>query len=1111
VSDLRFRLLGPMAITRGDAVLPLPGSAERALLAQLALSPGRTLPASLLIDRLWAESTLPLDPMNALQIRVSKLRRSLKAHGAPDLVTRDGVGYRAGIDAAAVDAVDFANRIRATRAAAAETNGDPDALERRLDAYDSALALWLGEPLADFANEQWASTEAARLNELRLTALTERAQTALALGRHHDVVHDLEPVVADDPTLESLAGLLMVALYRGGRQADALDIYARTRAILDEELGLEPSVTLRSLHGRVLRQDDALGAQPEMAVPVRTPTPGPRRKPDHTVGGPLDPADSAAGSLSTGPTNLPTVLRPLIGRDETLQSLGELLHGVRLLSLVGPGGAGKTSLALTLAVQAREAFPGGVFGARLASVETADQVPIAVADALGMPLDGAGAERDIRERIYSYLASRKLLLVLDNCEHVIDAAAGLADEILGRCAEVTVLATSREALAVPDEVQANIGPLEVPPDETHAHQVLGYPAAQLFAERARAVRPGTVFDETDLLAIGRITRALDGIPLAIELAAARASAMAPVEIADRISDRLDHRFALLTSGSRTAAARQQTLRATVDWSYALLDADEQQVFNRLSVFHGGWTMAAAEAVVAGGFDELEGTARAGFVLETIARLVERSMVVVDPGSPTRYRMLETLRQYAAERLFEAGEQPAVSARHAHYFHDQTVAAELDLRGHGQRDALTRLRREQPNLRAALTWLSGPDGDVDQALEMAGSLGLFWHLGRHLEGRDVLQRVLALGGSDEARARAVQAVSIVERPRGCLVHPSPLCAETAEQSLSMFEAEADRPRVALSKVLLAVEGVTGAHPDRSRQLLAEAEEQFRNDGDDWGLGVIGFVRMETALKTGHLEDAVRVGRAAAARFRQLDDRWGLSAILYHLGWGLRQFGRDEEGAHDLEEAIDVAASAGLYNTVQWALADLALVHLNLGRRDLARDLFDRADAASRHIGDGAGAILSDYGHGLLAMQDGDLDKAERLLVRACDGFASLGTPVWEGWALLAQGRCVELRGDAYAAREVYQTARDLGLQAGEPGLTASSLEGLAGTWVNDDEDRSRALEQEAHDVRVRLGRPRPLHQESWSDAGSSGTGTGSLAGDASDAAGQGAGQAHHPAN
>jgi predicted ATPase/DNA-binding SARP family transcriptional activator len=1066
VTDLRFRLLGPMEMSLDGKTLALPGTAERALLAQLLLSPGRTIPASMLIDRLWAESTLPVDPMNALQIRVSKLRRSLKASGVPDVVSREGVGYRANVEPEAVDAIDFAERVRAARASAADSSGqdlEPGLLEARLTAYDEALSLWRGQPLSDFSTDQWASTEAARLNALRITALTERAQTALGLGRHDEVVHDLEPIVSTDPTLESLAGLLMVALYRSARQAEALEVYSRTRDTLDEELGLEPSVTLRSLQERVLRQDESLGAQPEMAVPVRTPSLLAREP----TGAALRVPGDASGSQPS-PTNLPTVVRPLIGRDELLESLRALLPGVRLLSLVGPGGAGKTSLALALAVGAREGYPGGVFGVRLASVGTGAAVPIAVADALGMPMDGAAAERDIRERLYSYLERRKLLLLLDNCEHVVDSAAGLADEMLARCPDVTIVTTSREALAVPDEVQVNIGPLESPPEDTPVQKVLKYPAAQLFVERARSARPGTVFDEASLTAIGRITRSLDGIPLAIELAAARAGAMSPGEIADR----LDHRFALLTSGSRTAEARQQTLRATVDWSYALLSRGEQQVFDRLSIFQGGWTMEAAEAVVA------EPGAPDGFILETIARLVERSMVVVEPGATTRYRLLETLRQYAAERLAETGEHALLAARHARHFHDLVVAAELDLRGRGQRDALRRLRQEQPNVRAALTWLSGPDGDVDQALEMAGSLGLFWHLGRHLEGREVLQRLLDLGGSEQARAHALQAVSIVERPRGCLVHPSPLCAETAQESLVMFDAEGDDSRAALSKVLLAVEGVTGADPERSQALLAEAEQQFRADSDDWGLGVIGFVRMETALKTGHLDTAIAVGRAAAAQFRQLDDYWGLSAILYHLGWGLRQFGRNEDGAHDLEEAIDVAASAGLYNTVQWALADLALVHLNMGRTKEARELFDRADAASEHIGDGAGTILAHYGHGLLALEDGELDEAERRFILARDGFAVLGTPVWEGWALVTLARCREIRDGGLPARELYDAALGLGRQAGEPGLTASALEGLARTWESEDPDRAAALEAEAAEVRERLGRPRPHHQDTW---------------------------------
>jgi tetratricopeptide (TPR) repeat protein len=505
------------------------------------------------------------------------------------------------------------------------------------------------------------------------------------------------------------------------------------------------------------------------------------------------------------------------------------------------------------------------------------------------------------------------------------------------------------------------------------------------------------------------------------------------------------------------------------------------------VFQGGCTLQAAEAVL-GEDAEDAGQAQAteGVVLETIARLAERSMVVVEPGSPTRYRMLETLRQYAAEQLLESGEAPLLAARHARFFHDQALAAELELRGHGQRDAMATLRREQPNIRAALAWLSSgdqaaSDGSLDRALEMAGSLGLFWHLGRHLEGRDVLKRLLDLGGSPPARARALQAVSLVERPRACLVHPSPLCADTARESLAVFEAEGDAPRAALSMALLAVEGVIGVEPEGCRALLAEAEAQFRADGDEWGIGVVGFVRQETALKTGDLDTAVSVGRAAAARFRQLHDYWGLSAVLYHLGWGLRQFGRDEDGAHELAEAIDVAASAGLYNTVQWALAELALAHLNMGRRDLAADLFARAAAASEHVGDGAGSVLADYGRGLLALTEGEVDEAAQRLGLARHGFATLQTPVWEGWAEVTLGRCAELREDLAEARRRHEVALDLGTRSGEPGVVASALEGLARTWAEEDPEQADALAAQAADVREQRGRPRPPYQDAWHTA------------------------------
>ena len=1018
MDDVRYRLLGPMEVCVGGAPVKLPGTAERALLAQLLLSPGRTIPATMLVDRLWSESTLPVDPMNALQIRVSKLRRALKAMGVGDVVTREGVGYRATIDPSTVDALDFADRIRTARAAAANAADNGGIHPAHVQAYDDALALWRGDPLSDFAAEQWATAEAARLTELRLAAMTERAQVALALGRHLEVIGDLEPVVAHDPTLESLAGLLMLALYRSGRQADALDVYTRTREVLDESLGLEPSVSLRSLHERVLRQDATLGAQQDMVpaaaaapaaaasttsatVQAAGPTTVPVTMPAHR---------SRAEEDRTAPTNLPTVVRPLIGRDAQLDSIAELLGGVRLLSLIGPGGAGKTSLALATVVRTSANYPDGAFGVRLASVNTPDQVPVAVADALGMPMDGAAATRDLRDRLISFLTRRRMLLLVDNCEHVVDAAAALIDDILSRCPGITVIATSREALAIPDEVQVTVGPLETPPEHTPPGKVLSYPAAQLFAERARAVRPGLLFGADNLTAIGAITRSLDGIPLAVELAAARVSTLSPVEV----SQRLANRFTLLTSGARTAEVRQQTLRATVDWSYQLLSETEQRGFDRLSVFQGGWTLMSAEDVVG---DE---DAHPGEVLDTVGRLVEQSMVVVEPGPTSRYRMLETLRQYAAERLQASGRAVEVARRHAAYFRSIVEHAEVALRGHEQRQTLRLLRDEQPNIRAALAFLSGPDGDRDAALMMAGSLGMFWHLGRHLEGRHVLSRLVAgHDGSPAARALALQAVSIVERPRGCLVHPSPRCAETASESLALFEQLGDAWHAALSRVLLAVEGVTGAEPERSQALLAAAEEQFNRDGDPWGPAVIGFVRMETAIKTGDVEAAVRIGRTTAAAFRQLDDSWGLSATLYHLGWGLRQFGRFEEGARALEEAIDVARGAGLWNTAQWALADLAIEKVHVGDHDAARRLFDEAASASREVGDGAGEVLAGYGYGLLAHVDGAWDQARRHYAIAVDGFIDLGTPVLEGVALAGLGRCHEADGDTAAAQARYQ--------------------------------------------------------------------------------------------
>lgn len=1062
VDRIDFRLLGPMEVRVDGRPLQLPGAAEQSLLALLLLSAGRTVAATSLVDRLWIEETLPVDPLNALQTRVSKLRRALAKEGL-DVVRRAGTGYVAEVDPDRIDLHRFARAVRAGRAATSAAGGA--ATTDALSAYDEALGLWQGDPLADFVTETWATVEAARLTQLRLAALAERAEVALGLGRHADVVTDLEPVVAEDPKHEALAGLLITALFRSGRQADALEVYARTRTVLDDELGLEPSAALRALHQRVLQQDPALAAVPAPPASPLAQVPAESVPAQRAA----EAADSVARVVDPGvSTNLPAAVRELVGRDAELASLPEMLRSTRMLSLVGPGGAGKTVLAFGVATQLIGSYADGVWVARLAPVTDPADVPLAVADALGVPLDGAAQGTQARERVMSYLARRELLLVLDNCEHVVDAAARLVDDVLARCGNVSVLATSREALAIPGEVQVAVAPLDVPPEGTAPEKVLDYPAARLFVDRARAVRGDLQLGDEDLAAVARVCVGLDGMPLALELAAARVSSMSVPELAERLEDR----FAVLTVGPRTSESRQRTLRATVDWSHALLSEPEQTLFRRLAIFHGGWTLAAAKVVATG-----DGVAP-GEVLDLLGRLVERSMITAEPGHPTRYRMLETLRQYAAERLDESGEREAVADHHAEFFRSLAEEAERSLRGHGQREWLRRLREEQPNLRAALSWVTADPARVEEALLLAGALGWFWHLGRHVEGREVLRRVVTTdGGSPAARARALQAVSLVERPRACLVHPSPRCAETARESLELFVKQDDAHRAAVSRVLLAVEGVNGSRPEEYEALLREAEEQFTVEDDTWGHAVIAFVRMETFLKSGEAERALATGRAAAAAFRTLDDPWGLSAVLYHMGWGLRQFGRYADAVPVLEEAIEVATAAGLYNTVQWALADLGVALIHLGQLDGARERFEQARAASEEIGDGAGEVLAAYGHAVLARVARDWPQARNLYTRSAKGFEDLGTPVPGGLALAGVARCDEQDGLLAAARSGYRRVLELGHAAGEPALTASALEGISRIAAAEgNAAEAFALRDQAIDVRRRAGRPAPPHEQ-----------------------------------
>jgi predicted ATPase/DNA-binding SARP family transcriptional activator len=1003
---MEFRLLGPFEVRINAAPQLIVGHGERALLALFALSPGKIVAITTLTDALWSTGGLPRDPANALQLRVSKLRRALTALGAPEPIHRDGAGYRLDADPGDVDAYRFARLINNAR-----RSGEA---EQAIDAYDSALTLWRGEPLVDFSGEVWAVTEAARLSELRLAAVGECAERMLTLGRYEQVAADLQPIVAGAPARERLVGQLMTALFNAGRQAEALKVFTRTRRVLADELGIDPSRDLRAVMEQILRQDPAI-------TPAPTAPAMPRQRP----GSHQHPGQRG---------NLPLRSTSFVGRAADLRRTLELLGTSRLVTLAGPGGAGKTALGIEAARAVADRFSDGAVFVRLAAVTEGDMIAPAVADALAVSIEGGTAAHRPRDVLIGHLRTRNTLLILDNCEHLIEPVASLAEAILSRCAEVQIIATSREALAVPGEVQLPVAPLPVPEPGTPPGGIAAFASAELFLDRARAATPGLILDTQTLAAVGVICHRLDGIPLALELAAARLASLSPAELADRVRDR----FALLTSGSRTADARQQTLRATVDWSHDLLTPDERLLFRRLAVFRGGWTLDAAEHVVTS--PDLPPAA----VLDLLDRLVRQSLVAADRAAGrTRYRMLETLRQYAADELGLAGEADALSAAHAKFYLALAEQAETGLRSSAQPLWTRTLNEEHPNVRAGLAWLTATDGYADEALRLAGSLGLYWHMGRHLEGRDTLRRVMSLtGGSPPARARAMQAVSLVERPRACIVHPSDQCAAAALHSLDIFQSVGDRPRAAFSRLLLAVEGV-GANPRHdAAALLAEADREFAALGDDWGQAVAAFVQMETLTKRGDEAGAQEYADKAIALFRRLGGGWGLSAALYHRGWGLARFGRHAEAVSVYHEAIEVASEAGVYNTVQWATADLGLTLLALGRVEEASVYFARAGQVSDQVGDDAGKALATYGAAIVAQQNGDHASARTLFGSACGTLERLGVPLAAGQALAGVAACDELAGDAAAARAGYQRLVTLGEDAGEVGLIAAGLEGLA---------------------------------------------------------------------
>jgi predicted ATPase/DNA-binding SARP family transcriptional activator len=937
---LEFRILGPVQAVRDGRPLVLGGARQRALLALLVLEPRRPVSVDALVEELW-QGAPPPGGTKTLRVYVSRLRSAL----GDDCVAARPPGYMLQVDDDVVDARRFERLLGEGRDALAR-----GAAGRAAERLGAALSLWRGPALADVVVAGLLAREARRLDELRLDCREELADAELALGRHADLVPELERLVVEEPLRERLWRQLILALYRSGRQADALDAYRRARALLADELGLEPGDELRELERAVLR---------------------------HEVG---------AAPAAEARHNLPAPVTSFVGRERELADLERLLRAHRLVTITGMGGAGKTRVALETARGQAGAWTDGVWLVDLLPLVDPDAVPVAVARALGFTVrpDAAAAAAFAEQ-----LRRAELLLVLDNCEHLADACGELARELLSTCADVHVLATSRVTLGAAGELDYALEPLGVPAEESAPGELAAAASVQLFLERGRAARRGLVVDEEGLQTVGHICRELDGLPLAIELAAARAKALSVDEIAALLVDR----FRFLRSWRRVADPRQQTLRATLDWSYELLAEPERELLDRLSVFVGGFTLEAVAAVCLGGHE-------AGAV-DGVGRLVECSLVVADGAAgATRYRLLDTIREYAGERLDSSGSADDVRRAYAEHFHGIAEATRPDLPSlswERQERALAVLDAEQDNIHAALDWAL--DAGSDLALPFAVSLRWYWNLrGYRRQGVERLERALALRnrGSPLRRAEAHAAAALLARLAGDFARAGPHALEAVAVGREVGPSLAV---VTGLNVLVTLAGRDG-DVDRARALSQESVALSREADSPRGEAIARIIFAEAAADGGRLAEAREAGEQALRLARIVDDPEVLSIVLGQVGLIAAHEGRLDDAREHLLEALEHVLAAGFLGFGPACADGLALVAAErgdvaraarlLGAADTLRRL---SDATVRPIEEGArAAALSAAGAALRPEElEAELERGRRLSLDALADEAR-GVPV-----------------------------------------------------------------------------------------------------------------------
>ncbi|MEU4547906.1 AfsR/SARP family transcriptional regulator [Nonomuraea dietziae] len=985
---MRFGVLGPTEVSG----VPVRGAGLSGLLVLLALEAGRVVSVDRLVEALYG----PSGTVNALQSQVSRLRGLV---GVP--LELGPAGYRLVVDPLEVDAHLFTHTVAVARRASSP--GERARLLRE------ALGLWRGPALADVLTLPFAEAEAATLEELRLSAVEDRVEADLLTGCAPlaELVSELGELVRRQPLRERLRGQLMLALARSGRRAEALEVFEEARRTLAEELGADPSPELAALHVSLLRDE------PPSVVA------SPAASADPLAVGHLPAAAVSTAALGAASALRPRAPRPrltsFVGRDHELRLVGELLGRGRLLTLAGPGGAGKTRLA----VEAAEAAHGlgEVCFVELAPLDPGSDVALAVLIALGLPYGRSeppgplsAARQDPSasmslprgeppvDALVTALGHHRVTLILDNCEHLVEPAALLADRILAECPRVRVLATSREPLNIDGEQVLPVSPLPRPPHDLDLEQAREHPAVRLLADRAAAVRHGFTVTGDNLEPVLRICRALDGLPLAIELAAARLRALTPSEVAAR----LDDRFRLLTGGSRTALPRHRTLRAVVAWSWDLLDPAERTLAARLSVFVSGTTAEAAERVCGGDLDLL-------------SALVDKSIVQADGG---RFGMLETVRAFCAERLAESGEQQRVRQAHAEHYTRMAAAAESELRGPDQLRRLAELAAEHGNLRAALRWAIDT-GQAEMALRLTADLWMYWWLrGLRHEGALLSAEVLDLVGPEPTEGLAEDhimcALQMVTTGR-----PLEEARERLDNAERLARGMTEPPRHPLIAMVRPYPAIASG----DYTLLLPALLAATTASDPWSRAfarlLLGYLR----LGAGEVEAGEHELRLALDTFRMAGDRWGVGQAMLQLselsGWR----GEHKEAIAMAEEALEVIAPFGATEDTALLMSRRGAELARAGDVAAAQVELERAASMARRLPGSEAEAIATYGLAELARLGGDPARATELYLAAMAGCEAhwLGAHETRGRILIGLGR---VEGEGARLREAYDLLVDV---------------------------------------------------------------------------------------